>query len=488
MTQKVNEPTPIVQKMMIDWALVDDLLGGTRAMRLAREKYLPKRNLEDPADYDARLSTSTLLPVFGETVAKLTGRVFAEAMVINDDVPEWLAGTEEDRSTGLLDDIDMQGNNVHVFARSMFADALAHGLTHVLIEAPPTVARTQADEQAAGLRPYAIPITADRVLGWKQNEAGELTQVRIKFWREAADGEFGTELVEQVKVYEPGRVRTFEASKEDPKAEWVQTEDVPTGLDVIPLITYYTKRTGYMEAEPPLRELAFLNSKHWMHQSSHDALLETASVPILAVFGAVLDKTIAIGAKMAVSLPQDAKMEYVEHTGAALNSGREALNGLKEDMREAGAKLLQPGTGSGMYAGAKTATQTSEEAASENSALGTMVRDFKDAWTQILSMFATYRSEETGGSVEPQPNLDPDLEPVSSLTFLLSMCNSGKLSDETLFSEVQKRGMVAEDLSWEEEAARIKNQPSAARPLTVAAKPSPFGRPAPAPAKSAATT
>src|SRR5512135_755565 len=103
MTLKVNEPTEVVNAMAMDWALVGDLLGGTRAMRLAGVKYLPKRAMEEQKDYDARLCISTLLPVYSETVAKLTGRVFAEPMAINDDVPPWIRGAEGSGEGGLLD-------------------------------------------------------------------------------------------------------------------------------------------------------------------------------------------------------------------------------------------------------------------------------------------------------------------------------------------------------------------------------------------------
>lgn len=475
--QKVNEPTPIVETMAKDWALIGDLLGGTRAMRLAGIKYLPKRAMEEQKDYDARLSTSTLLPALSETVAKLTGRVFAEPLIVNDDVPPWIRGAEGTGEGGLLDDIDLQGNNIHVFARDVFDTALGYGLTYVLVDAPvktPEV-QTQADESRAKLRPYCIHIKPQRMLGWIQNINGTLVQVRILFTREEPDsGGFGTVSIPQVKVFDvnPGvtkvRIRTFEKVTTEGAAnqgQWVQIGgDVMTGLDEIPLVTFYTDRTGFMVAQPPLRELAFLNVKHWVVQSGHDSLLDTASVAILTVIGATLDDIVEIGAKRAIQLPMGADLKYVEHSGKAIEAGANALEKLKADMRDAGAKLLQPGTGKSAPAGGqiKTAAQSTEEAAGENSALGTMVRDSDDGWAQVLYFMAQYRSEKKGGTVTAQPNLDPDMAPVESLTYLLAMANAGKLSDETLFTETQKRGMISEDIEWEKEQARIRNQPTPA--------------------------
>ena len=41
---------------------------------------------------------------------------------------------------------------------------------------------------------------------------------------------------------------------------------------------------------------------------------------------------------------------------------------------------------------------------------------------------------------------------------VLSMANAGKLSDQTLFSEFQRRGVISDELDWEEEKERIETQ------------------------------
>src|SRR5690606_19200491 len=118
-----------VAAMREDWALVSALLGGTKAMREAGETYLPKWPKEDKESYEERLSRSTLLPAFSETVKNMTGRVFARAITLGDEVPanirEWVT-----------DDIDLQGNNLDVFADEWFRTALGYGICHCLVEYP----------------------------------------------------------------------------------------------------------------------------------------------------------------------------------------------------------------------------------------------------------------------------------------------------------------------------------------------------------------
>jgi len=62
----IETPIAEVDAMAKEWPIIDALLGGTPAMRAAGELFLPRRTLEDPKDYEARLSTSTLFPAFEE--------------------------------------------------------------------------------------------------------------------------------------------------------------------------------------------------------------------------------------------------------------------------------------------------------------------------------------------------------------------------------------------------------------------------------------
>ncbi len=443
MTTAISDLLPSVTASRTYWYLIEALLEGTGAMRELRRKFMPQRTLESDEDYNGRLAVATLYPAFTQTLRAMTGRVFAKPLTIGEDVPGWIQ--EE-----VLPDMDMQGQNVHVFARKWFAEALAFGLSHVLVDSPvaPGVA-TQADQKAAGARPYCIPIHPRRILGWKTNDAGELTQVRIMFQREEEEGEFGTTFVEQIRVYELDRVRTFE------KAEcgWVLVEEIPNAFGAIPLVTFYTGRTQFMHAIPPLLELAFLNAKHWAIQSSNDALVDTASVPILAMTGVNEGDQVVIGAKHAVRLPLNATMQYVEHTGAAINAGRDSIKALEEAMKQAGARLVETQANT-----AKTASQVDEEASRDNSSLGAMVRDFEDTLANLLDMIARWRGVGSGGKIALQANLDPDPTPANTLTALIALRNAGALSDETLFSEGQRRGLIASDIEWEDEAARIAAQ------------------------------
>ncbi|WVM87986.1 hypothetical protein UMZ34_16710 [Halopseudomonas pachastrellae] len=73
MSNDPSKTTPAVDAMREDWAVVDPLMNGTKGMRAAGTALLPKWPKEDVEAYKARLSASTLLPAYSETVASMTG-------------------------------------------------------------------------------------------------------------------------------------------------------------------------------------------------------------------------------------------------------------------------------------------------------------------------------------------------------------------------------------------------------------------------------
>ncbi len=74
-------------------------------MRAAGTKLLPQYPAEADDTYKDRLSLSTLLPAYAETVASSTSRVFAEPLQLGEDIPEPVKL--------FCDDIDLGGNDLN---------------------------------------------------------------------------------------------------------------------------------------------------------------------------------------------------------------------------------------------------------------------------------------------------------------------------------------------------------------------------------------
>ena len=443
---------PAVDAMRAYWAVISPLMGGTMAMRAAGKALLPQYPAEDDEAYKERLRLSTLLPAYSETVGNMTSRVFAEPLQVGDDVPEAIVE--------MTKDIDHAGNDLNSWSVGFFTEGLSHGLCHAVVDHPSTNGiRNRAEEQAAGVRPYVVMVKPEQVLGWRSKN-GVLTMVRYLEVFEEADGAFGTKCIEQIRVLVPGAWLIYR--KSDKTGEWSIHDQGETSLSVIPWVTFYTGRTGFMTAKPPLIELAHLNVKHWQSQSDQDNILHVIRVPILVRIGIqtqydnqgkVVPPEFKVGTGQLTDLPRDCDLKYVEHTGQAVESGRTALQDLINEMRMAGAKLLTPDK-----TATKTATQAEEEAAQELSPLARMAHHFADCLAQLLQFMADYRSLGDGGTVEMRGNFDVDYMPEVSLPTLVSMANAGMISKETLFAEMQRRGVISDEYDWEEELAKIEAQ------------------------------
>ena len=159
-----------------------------------------------------------------------------------------------------------------------------------------------------------------------------------------------------------------------------------------------------------------------------------------------------VGASSAIKLPTDAKMQFIEHTGSAIDAGAADLKTLEERMRQAGAELLV------IDPGRITATQIQTENAVGMCVLQRITQGFEDALDQALQITADWVGEASGGRVTVFNDYGAASLQEASAQLLLTTNQAGKLSDETLHSEYQRRGILSADLSWEDEQARIEAQ------------------------------
>ncbi|QBJ80558.1 DNA-binding protein (plasmid) [Aquitalea sp. USM4] len=439
--------------MSISWPTVEALQGGTAAMRSANKKFLPQFPGETDDAYKARLNTATLFPAFSRTVEVLSAKPFSRQITLDEEVNEQLHEWCED--------VDMQGQNLHNFIAGIATLALSHGIAGVLVDYPKALGvSTKAEEKAKGLRPYMVAIHPSSVLGWRsKTEGGEtyLTQLRLLETVVEEDGDFGEKAIEQVRVLLLG---SYQVWRKNDKEKWVLYEEGPTSFSRIPYVPFYARRLGFMVGASPLAELAYLNVKHWQSQSDQDNILHVARVPIL--FGKMLgNDAIKIGGSQAtLSDHKDADLRFVEHTGAAIESGRNSLLDLEDQMRQIGAELLviKPGN-----------TSKSQTLADDQAGMCTLQR-YVEGWENSVDevldlMCEVAKIDAEGGHVNIYKDFGVTNLTEASLQLLREMNVDGTLSDETLFREGQRRGIIHPDTNWTEESERIKaNRP---KPGTV---------------------
>ena len=439
----VAKQSDAVARMAEDWSLIDDLMGGTKAMRRAGKRHLPQWPAEDERAYRARLKTAVLFPAYSRTVSVLTGKPFSKPVTPGDDVPE--------RIRPWLENIDLEGRNLHAFAADLFSNALGYGICGILVDAPPAEGvRSRADEARAGLRPYFVHVRHDAILGWRSEKRGGnmmLTQLRLMESVEEPDGIFKTKTVQQVRVLEPGKWTTYRKVKTESGADlWVIFTEGVTSIDVIPFVPVYGFRKDFMIGAPPMIELAHMNVEHWQSKSDQQTILHVARVPILFAKNIGSDTTIAIGADSLISASEpDADMKYVEHSGKAIEAGRISLLDLEDKMRQVGAELLviKPGN--------TTEVQTLADNEQGKCDLQRITQTLEDALDQALDLMAKFVKADKGGHVTLYSDFGAATLAEASADLLFKMKAEGSLSHMTLLNELKRRGILSPEVDLERE-------------------------------------
>lgn len=456
--KKAKDPssTSMAYDVMVpEWSKMNALLGGTEAMRAAGTEYLPMHPGEKQAAYSERLARNVLTNMTELTLNSWVGRPFSEPVKLSEDMPEDVQD--------MMEDVDLQGNDITVFARGWFRDGLAKAFSHVLVDFPRVGApldgqpRTLEDDRSQKLRPYWVHIPPENVIFAHSrivNGVEKLMHVRIM---EAEVQQLGfTEVAQrQIRVLEPGLVQIYrEISEKGRKPTWVLVEEYGTDLDFIPLVTFYADRTGFMTGKSPLLDLADLNIGHWQSQADQTAILTVTRFPILAASGAIEeDAKLEIGPNKWLFNPDpQGKFYYVEHTGAAISAGRQDLEDLKEAMSEYGADFLRK------RASGQTATARALDSAESTSPLQDHTRRFIDAIDLAIEYTAAWlsREEGTSGSVELVTEFGPEEADANDLRTLIEARKNKDISRQAFIEELQRRGVINEDYDPDEDDALIE--------------------------------
>lgn len=464
--KEVGEPSAKVKKLSKRWKMTRALMEGTDAMREADREFLPQEPAESTRAYENRLDRSVLFGAFKKTVTTSTGRPFSRPITFEKFSPTLEA---------MNDNIDLQGNNIHVFARHSFMSGLAHGHSFILIDHPkrPDLNGESNEppslemERAMNLRPYWRKIDAFDVIGWRSAVVGGVEiplQVRIKESTTKPVGQFGEKVVERIRVLEPGGFRLYERRD---SGEWEledQGQFIKSNGEVmnkIPIVPFYsTLPKSFYCTTPTLLDLAFMNVLHWQSSSDQENILHVARVPILFASGFFDDDDIEIGSSRWVKGPEGSTLAFVEHSGTAIQAGRDSLEDLENRMRVMGAEILVRDPNR------VTATQKvldSDEATSE---LQDMVTRYEDFLAQCYALTAEWLGEDPEsavGEIDIFKDFGVSVNAFQEAQNLLQIRLAKQITQDTFLTEMKRRGLLGDDVDVEIEVALTEAEAQEAR-------------------------
>lgn len=446
------------QSMAARWKPLDALLGGTIAMRAAKEDYLPRHSKETYDKYNIRLTRSVLEPAYEDGIETLAAKPFSRPVSYEGDLPPELEA--------VWNDLDLQGTTPTNFAKRFFALGVHRGLCHILVDAPGSQPKNLADQRTQGVRPYATVIDAKDMIAWRfvrvPGTGYKVTHIRFYERATAPDGEFGEVEVLRIRsMTATGTVVNWKLFEKSSEGDWVQNDAGrylhPEGL---PLVTFYTKKLKPMVGSPPLEQLGHMNIRHWQSDSEQQDLLQFARVGVWFARGwskEELQAGLTIGAHRFVGTTNpDGQLEVVEHSGKAIDAGRADLDSLERRMKSLVQEQLT------MQPGNIKATGQAIAEGKQQSRVGQWVMDANAALRRIMEMAAGFYD---GAEVPEmfQPHIFSDfvvstLGTAEDVRAIMDLRANRDLSRQTTFEELQRRGFLSDRVDAEEEEKRLAEE------------------------------
>jgi len=426
--------------------LVRDVYGGTRVMRDAGVKHLPKHPAEDDPTYQIRLKMALLFNALKRTVGGLNGMIFRKDVELTEIDPNILEHTE---------DIDRRGRNLTEFAKQIAEDGLIDGVVffHVDFPAVPDGAgETLADERALKLRPHWIPVRAKDFVSARFNVDGDLTlrQFVYREWVTETSGAFLEEIVEQFRVLRPGKFFVFRYELVDGKrTDKLKLFDTGVtnmpGSDPqeIPIVVVHAKRIGPFEGEPPLLDLAYENIAHYQVRADHLNAIHVANVPIPIFIGRERDDEegdeLKVGHGFGIDLPVDGDAHYMEWTGKSIENSRTELKDIELRMAVLGLAMLQRETRA-----AETAEAKAMDKAAEDSALASFAGNIESGLNRGLELHARWLAADKPGTATINRDYMITALDAATIDKLIQMVGGSMLSLDTLWATLV-RGEILPD-------------------------------------------
>ena len=467
----IDVPSIAYTVMADGWPKLHALLGGTQPMRDAGETYLPRGKKEDIALYNLKRDMAYLYNGYRNTVHRIVGKPFSQPVDIRDKeaLPE--------RVKALVDDVDGTGQDLTQFMRNVMAAGVIYGLTHILVDFDNVSGEMNTlEEKESGSRAKFIHVLPTQLIGWWP-DSGRPQEIRIREFRK--ERRPGADYVEEVNEY----IRTYRTDSwsihkriksEGVEDGWKLVREGEHSFGRVPMATYYVKRTGNLTAEPPFEDLAWVNIAHWQSNADQRNILRFARVPILGLFGFSEDCTaggLVVGSSAAVrNADTNARIEWAEHGGKAIEAGANDLRQLREEMESLGDQPLREQSGD------ITASGRAIDESRVHSDIHSWVRSLEGTMKEAVKMAA----EWTGDTLPPGFGLNvyDEFSLLSRSDKDMAILDKARsrtdLTRITFLKEAKRRGVLGADVDPETEDAAL-NSEAPALPFFPAEEPADLG-------------
>ena len=453
------------------WEMISDILAGPAAIRKKPSTYLPKYEKESDAAWKLRVASSPWRPEFEDGVRGICSKPFTRKVGV-DNAPDQIMGVMDatkKRRGGLVDDIDGQGNSLHVFARDTFEWGVAKGVAAIYVSYPDTSGlRTMADAKAANAQPYWVLIQPEEILAVHWTKVGGkevLSHIRMRENTIERDG-FAEVLRKRVRVIElneAGQIvwQLWLSEKDkDGKETWrLETDGTLNGPKGIPVVLFFTgQRFGNHGVNPPLAGLADMQIELYRALSRKDEVLTYAGSPMLKGTGMEPPTgDITVGPKTVLFAPPamdgvQPDWDFIQPDAANITEVRDDVDGIIKDMRRLALQPMTPESGS------MVATASAIDAAKANSAVQVWANSLKDALEQAFVFTCQWMNVADTVTVDVNTDFVVGALGDATLNAVIALRKNNDLSRKSTLDEMERRSVLGPSFDCEQNELELAEE------------------------------
>lgn len=428
----ITDLHPTYIDRQLEWQMVNDCLGGRRAMIRAGETYVPKLTGHKSEDeYRSYLNRGSWYGALAKTAAAFIGQIYRKEPIVT--LTRRLAKREKN--------ITNTGDSIHTFTKNATFDVLTKGRYGMLID----VEEDTGDRTRTPI-PFIAGYNAESIRNWRYrlvNGSRVLDQVILEEFVDtpSPDG-FGSVFKPRFRVLELDAegyysVRFFANNGAGMFVQMGATVRPPVKIGgkpikYIPFIFMGPRNQRPNPEQPPMLAMAEANVAHWRFSIDLCAGLHKTAFPVPWIQGVDADDQhkFVISESIIWLLPAGASAEYLEFHGDGLGALEREVDRTDRYMGKLGAQMLED---------KKKVTETAEalntRSSGETASLADVAMSCSEAYTTALQMMATLVDEDPE---KCQCTLNTDFE-------------AGGMSSQDLLGLVtaKREGlMTLEDYAW----------------------------------------
>lgn len=494
------------------WQKCRVCVEGEEAVKAAGFTYLPGLSGQTQPEYDAYRMRASFFGATERTLEVMSGMIFRKEPNI-----VWPDGRKE-----IIDYVTADYRSIETFAKVVVQEVFTTGRYGVLVDMPKTEEGAPAGTQA---RPYLCGHIAEAIINWQYALIdGRLQLVYVALremseTRDPADG-YAVNYSEQIRVLKLDELDGYkykveihvpadnsaEATGTTPKGKgkkaaqaqlqqvskaitkrWVQKETyVPTRAGVpfksIPFTFIGATDLTAEVDKPPMLGVANVNLAHYRNSADleHGRHFCGIPTPWAAGFKVKQGDVLTLGATRAWTTDEpNAKAGFLEFNGTGLGELSSGLKEKQQQMSVLGARMLEDDK-----LAAEAADTHRIRKSGENSVVANVAGTSSEGLTQSLQMLAEWLAMSDQVGIDLNREFFDTPMDSATLTTMMLMVQSGAMSWEVYFYNMQRGGMYPPGHTLEDEFAFIE-MGGPVSDLAASGDPDPNdpNAPAPAPAK-----